>query len=37
MSVAKERELSTKLMGDLANDVSTHKNTPMNVLAKNDP
>jgi hypothetical protein len=36
-SVAKERELSTKLVGELANDVSTFKNTPMSISAKNDP
>ena len=36
-SVAKERELSTKLVGELANDISTFKNTPMNMAAKNDP
>ncbi|KAF8149178.1 hypothetical protein B0H34DRAFT_667829 [Crassisporium funariophilum] len=36
-SVAKERELSTKLVGELANDVSTFKNTPMNLAARNDP
>ena len=36
-SVAKERELSTKLVGELANDISTFKNTPMNIAAKNDP
>ncbi|KAF9522447.1 hypothetical protein CPB83DRAFT_864422 [Crepidotus variabilis] len=36
-SVAKERELSTKLVGELANNISTFKNTPMNLLPKHDP
>ena len=36
-SVAKERELSTKLVGELANNISTFKNTPMNLHPKNDP
>ena len=36
-SVAKERELSTKLVGELANNISTFKNTPMGLLPKNDP
>jgi hypothetical protein len=35
--VAKERELSTKLVGELANNISTFKNTPMNLQPKNDP
>lgn len=35
--VAKEREISTRLVGELANDISTFKNTPMNIAAKNDP
>ncbi|KAH9482026.1 Cytoskeletal signaling protein slm1 [Psilocybe cubensis] len=35
--VARERELSTKLVGELANSISTFKNTPMNIHAKNDP
>ncbi|KIM35971.1 hypothetical protein M413DRAFT_449438 [Hebeloma cylindrosporum] len=36
-SVAKERELSTKLVGELANAVSTYRNTPMQLQPKNDP
>ncbi|KAF8808760.1 hypothetical protein BYT27DRAFT_7095978 [Phlegmacium glaucopus] len=36
-TVAKEREVSTRLVGELANDVSTFKNTPMNLASKNDP
>jgi hypothetical protein len=36
-SVAKERELSNKLVGDLATDISVYKNTPLNVTAKSDP
>jgi len=35
--VAKERELSTKLVGELANNISTFKNTPMHLQPKNDP
>jgi hypothetical protein len=35
--VAKEREISTRLVGELANGVSTLTNTPMNIAAKNDP
>jgi len=35
-SVAKE-ELSAKLVGELANDISTFKDTPMNLDPKNDP
>ncbi|TFK21233.1 hypothetical protein FA15DRAFT_624186 [Coprinopsis marcescibilis] len=35
--VAKEREMSTRLVGELANSVSMYKNTPMNIPAKNDP
>jgi len=36
-NVAKEREVSTRLVGELANNISTFKNTPMNIPAKNDP
>lgn len=36
-SVAKERQISTGLVGELANDISTFKNTPMNIASKNDP
>ncbi|KAJ2914341.1 hypothetical protein MD484_g6083, partial [Candolleomyces efflorescens] len=36
-SVAKERELSTRLVGELANSVSMYKNTPMQIPAKSDP
>ncbi|KAG6369876.1 hypothetical protein JVT61DRAFT_13340 [Boletus reticuloceps] len=36
-SVAKERELSAKMMGDLSTSVSIFKNTPMGVTAKSDP
>ncbi|KAF9049180.1 hypothetical protein BJ165DRAFT_1078754 [Panaeolus papilionaceus] len=36
-SVAKEREQSTRLVGELANGISTFKNTPMNLQAKSDP
>ncbi|KAF6757005.1 hypothetical protein DFP72DRAFT_1007552 [Ephemerocybe angulata] len=35
--VAKERELSTKLVGELANAVSMYKNTPMSLAARSDP
>ncbi|TFK35219.1 hypothetical protein BDQ12DRAFT_688422 [Crucibulum laeve] len=35
--VAKERELSTRLIGELANDISSFKNTPMSVQSKTDP
>jgi len=35
--VARERELSTKLVGELANAISTFKNTPMNIHPKSDP
>ncbi|KAF8185461.1 hypothetical protein BJ912DRAFT_852759 [Pholiota molesta] len=35
--VAREREHSTKLVGELANAISTFKNTPMNIQAKADP
>ncbi|PPQ96547.1 hypothetical protein CVT26_006334 [Gymnopilus dilepis] len=36
-SVARERELSTKLVGELANAVSTLTNTPGAIHARNDP
>ncbi|KAI0321733.1 hypothetical protein OF83DRAFT_1161615 [Amylostereum chailletii] len=36
-SVAKERELSTKLISELATGISVFKNTPMNVTSKTDP
>ncbi|KAG8212807.1 hypothetical protein J3R82DRAFT_11099 [Butyriboletus roseoflavus] len=36
-SVAKERELSTKMIGDLATSISIFKNTPMSITAKSDP
>ncbi|KAI0050471.1 hypothetical protein FA95DRAFT_1555591 [Auriscalpium vulgare] len=36
-SVAKERELSSKLVAELSANISTFKNTPMNVNSKNDP
>ena len=36
-SVAKEQEQSTKLVGELANAVSTYQNTPMQIQAKDDP
>ncbi|KAF9021610.1 hypothetical protein BDZ89DRAFT_231523 [Hymenopellis radicata] len=36
-SVAKERELSTKLIADLSNSISTFTNTPMSVTSKTDP
>lgn len=36
-SVAKERELSTRLVGELANDISTLKNTPNFIASKSDP
>ncbi|RXW20206.1 hypothetical protein EST38_g5648 [Candolleomyces aberdarensis] len=36
-SVAKERETSTRLVGELANSVSMYKNTPMQIPAKSDP
>ncbi|KIJ62998.1 hypothetical protein HYDPIDRAFT_188870 [Hydnomerulius pinastri MD-312] len=36
-SVAKERELSTKMIGDLATSISVFKNTPMSVTTKSDP
>ncbi|TCD59950.1 hypothetical protein EIP91_011014 [Steccherinum ochraceum] len=36
-SVAKERELSAKLIGDLGTNISVFKNTPMGVTPKTDP
>jgi len=36
-SVAKERELSARLVSQLATDVATFKNTPLQVTAKTDP
>ena len=36
-AVAKERELSTKMISDLARSVAMFKNTPMSVTAKDDP
>ena len=33
-SVAKERELSTRLVAQLATDINTFKNTPLQVTAK---
>ncbi|OSX59140.1 hypothetical protein POSPLADRAFT_1151935 [Postia placenta MAD-698-R-SB12] len=36
-AVAKERELSAKLVGDLGTDISILKNTPLGVTAKTDP
>ncbi|CEQ43065.1 SPOSA6832_04959, partial [Sporobolomyces salmonicolor] len=36
-SVAKERELSTKMITDLARSITMLKNTPMGVHAKEDP
>ncbi|KIY67774.1 hypothetical protein CYLTODRAFT_352493 [Cylindrobasidium torrendii FP15055 ss-10] len=36
-SVAKERELSTKFVSELAASISTFKNTPMSVTSKSDP
>lgn len=36
-SVAKERELSAKMIGDLATSISIFKNTPMSISAKSDP
>ncbi|EKM58451.1 uncharacterized protein PHACADRAFT_252780 [Phanerochaete carnosa HHB-10118-sp] len=36
-SVAKERELSAKFIGDLGTNISILKNTPMSVTAKTDP
>jgi len=36
-SVAKERELSAKLISDLATNISVFKNMPMAVTNKTDP
>ncbi|KAF4570956.1 hypothetical protein EYR36_001775 [Pleurotus pulmonarius] len=36
-SVAKERELSTKLVAELANSISSYKNSPLQVTSKTDP
>ncbi|KAK6996651.1 PH domain-containing protein [Favolaschia claudopus] len=36
-NVAKERELSTRLISDLASGISNFKNTPMAVTSKTDP
>jgi len=36
-AVAKERELSSKLIGDLGTNISILKNTPLSVTAKTDP
>ncbi|CAD6906151.1 unnamed protein product [Tilletia controversa] len=36
-SVAKEREMSTKMISDLARAITLLKNTPMSVTAKEDP
>lgn len=36
-AVAKERELSTKMITDLARSITMLKNTPMGVHAKEDP
>ncbi|EIW83622.1 hypothetical protein CONPUDRAFT_80291 [Coniophora puteana RWD-64-598 SS2] len=36
-SVAKERELSTKMISDLASNISHFKNTPLNLTSKTDP
>ncbi|KAF8835672.1 hypothetical protein BDN67DRAFT_1072312 [Paxillus ammoniavirescens] len=36
-NVAKERELSAKMIGELSTTISIFKNTPMNVTAKSDP
>lgn len=36
-SVAKERELSTKVITDLARSITMLKNTPMSVSAREDP
>jgi hypothetical protein len=37
MSVAKERELSTRYIADLTISVSSYKNTPMAVTPRGDP
>lgn len=36
-AVAKERELSTKVIADLARSIAMFKNTPMSIQAKDDP
>ncbi|KAF8173181.1 hypothetical protein K438DRAFT_1850657 [Mycena galopus ATCC 62051] len=36
-NVAKERELSTRLIAELASDISAFKNTPLAVTSKTDP
>lgn len=36
-SVAKERELSAKLIAELGKSVAVFKNTPMTVTSKEDP
>jgi hypothetical protein len=36
-SVAKERELSAKLISELATNISVFKNTPLHVTSKTDP
>jgi len=36
-SVARERELSTKMIAELAKNIGMFKNTPMTVTAKEDP
>ncbi|KAH9838758.1 uncharacterized protein C8Q71DRAFT_545553 [Rhodofomes roseus] len=36
-AVAKERELSAKLVGDLGTNISVLKNTPLSVTSKSDP
>ncbi|KAJ7163876.1 hypothetical protein C8R43DRAFT_918869 [Mycena crocata] len=36
-NVAKERELSTRLISELSSNIATFKSTPMNVTTKTDP
>jgi hypothetical protein len=36
-TVAKEREMSTKVITDLARSITMLKNTPLNVSAREDP
>ena len=36
-AVARERELSTKLISELAKQIALFKNTPMSVGPKDDP
>ncbi|KAJ7154143.1 hypothetical protein C8R46DRAFT_911806 [Mycena filopes] len=36
-NVAKERELSTRLIAELSSDISSFKNTPLAVTSKTDP